>query len=307
MNLQLTKRAAFTLLVAAVAGVGLASQTTVAHADTVTFGTLYGSGTGSTALSAYPYLNGSGGYTYTADVTQGANAADWKIFSYGNTGDGSTYSSGNAIWDNAPTGGSETISNLTSPSGNNLLTYQAADNSTTDLLGLQYSNATSGTPPVVTTGSSGTSDEYVYVDPNNGPGAANASEQFTQTMISANERLTVYFYDYVGGSPLPEGQTFVINAATSGGGLMTTVSLQQSQLQQNGDASHLEGIFTLNVSGSVGDVVTVTLANPETPSASNANVGLFAASVASTPEPTALALLAIAGAGMLLLRKRRGS
>ena len=305
----MTNRSSFTLLAAAFAGFGLLPQAGSVRADSVapdsvTFGTLYGSGTGSTAISAYPYLNASGSYTYTADVTQGGNADDWKIFSYGNTGDGSTYSAGNAIWDNAPTGGSETISDITSPSGNNLLNWQAADNSTTNLLGLQYSNATSGSPPVVATGSSGSSDEYVYIDPNTAPGPNSASEQFTQTMIASNETLTVYFYDYVGAA----GSTAaIINASTSGGGTMGSVSVTQSALQQNGDPTHLEGIFTLNVSGNPGDSVTVTLANPAIPAASNANIGLFAASVTtSVPDAAPLALLALGGLGLLLRKRCRG-
>lgn len=300
----MTNRSMFTLLLAGSAGLGLIAATHSAHADSVTFGTLYGSGTGSTAISAYPYLNASGSYTYTADVTQGSNAADWKIFSYGNVGNLTSYSTGNAIWDNAPTGGSETISDLTSPSGNNLLNWQAASNSTTDLLGLQYSNATSGTPPVVTTGSGGSSDEYVYVDPNAGPGANSASEQFTQAIIAPNETLTVYFYDYVGAAAAGSVAS-IINASTSGGGTMATVSLTQSALQQNGDPTHLEGIFTLNVSGNPGDIVTVTLANPAIPAASNANIGLFAASVStSVPDCAPLALLALGGLGLLVRRRK---
>ena len=70
----MTNRSMFTLLLASSAGLGLIAATHSAHADivapgSVTFGTLYGSGTGSTAISAYPYLNASGSYTYTADVT----------------------------------------------------------------------------------------------------------------------------------------------------------------------------------------------------------------------------------------------
>ncbi len=310
MTFQMTNRSSFTLLAAAFAGFGLLPQAGSVHAtsavpDSVTFGTFYGSGTGSTAISAYPYLNASGSYTYTADLTQGGNAADWKIFSYGNTGDGSTYTSSNAVWSNAPTGGAETISNLTSPTGNGLLTWQAADTGTSNLLGIQYSNGTSGTPPIVTAGSNGTSDEYVYVDPNSTPFAANASEQFTQTMIAANETLTVYYFDFAGAAS-SGSVTTVINASTSGGGTMTTMSLTQSALAQNGSSTDLEGIFTLNVSGSVGDIVTVDVANPAAPSASNQNLGLFAASVAIVPEPASLALMAITGAGLLLLRKRRG-
>jgi hypothetical protein len=303
MGLHMKKHSVFALLMASCTGVALVSGAGLVHADSVTFGTLYGSGTGSAAISAYPFLNASGSYTYTADVTQGGNAADWRIFSYGNTGDGSSYSTGNAIWDNAPTGGSESISDLASPSGNNLLTWQASDNSITNLLGVEYANAASGSPPVVTLGSGGSSDEYVYIDPNTAPGANSAAEQFTQTMLAANETLTVYFYDYVGAAAAGSVAS-IINASTSGGGTMASVPVTQSALQQNGDPTHLEGIFTLNVSGTPGDIVTVTLANPAIPAANNANIGLFAASV-TTPEPATLALFAAAGAGMLLLRKRK--
>ena len=56
----MTNRSAFTLLAAAFVALGLLPQGGSVHAESVAFGTLYGSGPGSTAISAYPYLNASG-------------------------------------------------------------------------------------------------------------------------------------------------------------------------------------------------------------------------------------------------------
>ncbi len=288
----LTAAAAFT-------AVALASAAAV-HAGTIGIGTIYGSGSsGTTALTAYPYLNSSSSYTVTGDVTQGGLAGDWRIFSATGSTTGGSYNPLNAAWDSTPAGGKESISDLTVTGGSTLSTWQSSGSGWTNSVGLSYSGATStGSGSPSPTVPSGTSSIYVYNNNSSNSTYGAEGEQFTQTMFANAETITIYTLAYT-GTDVGTQAAGVLNASVGTTAIAPT-TLDVAQLYE-AVSGHYAGFFTIDVSGAVGDTVTISYASP---AGTGGNNGVYAASVVATPEPATLALMATVGVGILLLGRR---
>ena len=265
-----------------------------ADADTIS-ATVYGSGasgSNTTALSDYAYLVAGGSYTYTSDITQGGHATDWKIFSATSPNNGASYDSNNGIWDSAAA--SESISDVSLVGPGDLQSWSGSN------LGLSYPNATNGSAASITAGSM---NDWVFAgDGSYSPGQG---VSFTQTMSSTHETLTVYFLEFV-GSDVSTDPSSILSASTSGGGSLER-DFTVGDLQYNDTGSQI-GVAVLNLTGSIGDVVTVSFTNAN-PLAGDANqytnAGFLGASVVAVPEPASATLALLGLGGLFVLPRRR--
>ncbi len=139
--------------------------------------------------------------------------------------------------------------------------------------------------------SGGTPDASATADQNSWYAGA---MQLTQTLIAPSETVRLYLRNYVTNS------TFSATLSSGGSYSATNVALPTT-----GNSSF--GLLTLNITGSVGDVLTFTdYAQASAIHANgNASVDIQAASVTVAPEPATLALMATVGVGILLLGRKR--
>ena len=293
-------------LVGAMTGLGARA----ARADTISVVGYYGSGiaggASTAALSAYPYLVSGGGYNYLPDVTQAGKASDWMLFSASETANHANYLAGNAIWDASPAGGTESFKTPvlvnTVPTGNFNGTRTLSTSSDAGTLGttmaIQYSGATPGA-------ASGIDSVNVYANPEGA--TAGVGMSFTQTLATPSESLTLYLVNYVGTLSNVAGS--YLNVSTSGGGTMAPLGIAGTDLAQGASTVVGNAIVVLDISGSVGDQLTVSWAYPANSSGDYANVGMWGASAGPlvvVPEPASLGMLVGLGLVGLYLRPRRG-
>lgn len=227
--------------------------------------------------------------TQGIDITNGGNALDWMAFVGVNPAQASnqTYKASTMpVWDASPSGGVESITAPTAGS-----TWNQGGSGPF----IQYSN---GTDPFGDSGLAFNTSDYVWNW--NTPGTT-----FSHTLLQANETLTLPVISYTGGSTSVGLQVVatLTNAAGTQTATLPATAIPLSEMDAT-DATHALGILTLNVAGSIGDTLSVSVGQP-----TGGNSGIFSVTVmpsATTPEPSACLLFGSAAiCGILLTGQRR--
>ena len=226
--------------------------------------------------------------TQGIDLTAGGTALDWMAFVGENPAPGSntTYNSTTMpVWDGTPSGGTESIT----PPTNAAVWNQGSAGPY-----VQYTNGTSSSA----TGLSFVTSDYVWNW--NTPGTT-----FTQKLIQSNETLTMPVISFDNGSTSPGvlqvAATLTNSANTQTASLpATTIAASEMNLMPSG---LYDGMLTLNVAGTAGDTLSISIGEP-----SGGNAGIFGVTVLSAspaPEPSTCAILIGTAIGGLVLAKRR--
>lgn len=228
--------------------------------------------------------------TQGIDLTDGGNALDWMAFVGVSPAPGSNtvYNAGTmSVWDASPTGGTESI---TAP------TAATAWNQGATGPFVQYSN---GTDPFGDTGLSSVTSDYAW------NWYYTSGTTFTQKLIQNSETLTMPVISYTGGAGNTAGLGILATLTNASGAQTASVpatNFTTSEMHTI-DSSHVDGMLTLNVTGTVGDILSVSITGPAT-----GNSGIFGVTVlpgtAPVPEPSTCALLVAAVAGGLFLMRR---
>ncbi len=219
-----------------------------------------------------------------ADISSGT--ADWVY--YGRNSDNT------AMELDYKSGGSQSFSDLTvNNSSGSSVTANWWPHGSSVLTPITF---TGGTPTASKTSTGG----YRYFQ------AASGDDQgdnisFTHTLLSTSETINLYMVAFASN----KNYTCDLSAALGSG---KTYSISGVSLPTNdnsgGDPGHYAGTWTLNVSGSVGDTLTIKMA---TTSTGYSNIGIQAASatVNNVPEPTSAIMLSSVLIGLLCYAWRK--
>jgi hypothetical protein len=170
-----------------------------------------------------------------------------------------------------------------------------------------YSIAATGYNPGVTTGnpqftwSGGTPDVTgsTYSFGNQDVASLATTVTFTLSVAAdTSEVLSVYANTYDGGSTGVE-EELQATLSTSG-----TTGYNTAALPTGPDSEHQQGVYAVDISNTTLANETLTV-NYFRTSGTSGGLGIYAATVTPTPEPTTLAVLAAASVGLLLLKRRR--